>query len=99
MLTQYGTWHNISVDDLCYFDGEYAFYSPNYYSFCGVDRLGNRSEAWNNTGHGRAETAMIWNGKIVADLFADYWYTVFPLGFDKPARDSISKLECNDINE
>ncbi len=64
-----------------YFDGEHAYFAPDYWHFYMVDAYGNISEDWNPTVHGRTETAVVWpqGGKVIADLLADYYYTAYPL--------------------
>ncbi len=95
ILNGYDVWYadgQYSSEQLFYFDGKYAFTAPDYYKFHGVDRNGNLSESWNPTGHGRSETAMVWNDMVVADLLADYYYTVYPLGFEKPDNSNCHML-------
>ena len=69
---------------LAYFDGKKAYFAPDYYHFYALDCDGNQSEDWNNSGHGRTETAVVWQDKVIMDLKADYWYTAYPAGFSKP---------------
>ncbi len=49
---------------------------------------------WNQSGHGRAETAVVWPqaDKIVMDLMADYRYTVYPMAAAKPGHDELISL-------
>lgn len=77
-----------------YFDGEKAYFAPDYYHFYAVDQMGNQSEDWNQSGHGRTETAVVWQDKVIMDLMADYWYTAYPAGFGKP-----DWRECIDMRE
>ncbi len=92
ILKEYDVWYVENPYDLFYFDGKYAFEAPDYYKFYGIDKNGNRSESWNPTGHGRSSTAMVWNDMVVADLLADYKYTVYPLGFEKPDESNCQML-------
>ena len=73
-----------------YFDGEHAYYAPSYYTFFGYIKSGDQSEDWNESTHGRTETAVVWpqEGKIVMDLEADC-YTVYPLEVTKPSYDEL----------
>lgn len=81
-----------------YFDGEHAYYAPSYYEFFSYIETGSKSEDWNHTGHGRAETAVVWPqaGKIVMDLMADYWYTIYPMSVTKPGNDELISLRRKD---
>lgn len=96
ILKEYEVWYVQNPYDLFYFDGKYAFDVPGYYNFYGVDKNGNRSKDWNPTGHGRCQTAMVWNGMVVADLLADYKYTAYPLGFEPPAQSECTMLHYDE---
>lgn len=100
ILANYNVWTlNDKVDDLAYFDGEHAYYAPDYYHFYMADANGYISEDWNGTGHGRTETAMVWPqaGKVIADLLADYYYTAYPLkSYTRPTSAEMQKLKAEE---
>lgn len=96
ILAEYGKW-KINTSNLFYFDGKYAFTAPSYYEFKGINKDGQLSEDWNPTNHGRSETAMVWNGKLVADLLADYYYSLYPLGFNKPNDSEVKLLKPTEV--
>ncbi|MDO4531303.1 MAG: zinc-ribbon domain-containing protein [Bacillota bacterium] len=76
-----------------YFDGEKGYAAPDYYHFYALCD-GSVSEDWNGTNHGRSETAVVWQDKVIADLAADYYYTVYPAVSYKPEYD-----DCYRVNE
>lgn len=88
ILSAMPTWQEFpdGYGSFSYFDGEHAYYAPRYYEFYGFDKFSGQSEDWNRSGHGRTETAVVWpqTDKIVMDLMADYYYTVYPMSVAKP---------------
>lgn len=94
VLSNLPVWQELYTGHFTYFDGQHAYYAPDYYTFFGYIETGAKSEDWNQSGHGRTETAMVWPqaGKIVMDLMADYWYTIYPLVVAKPSYDELIPL-------
>ena len=83
-----------------YFDGERAYFAPDYYHFYMVDANGCISEDWNQTGHGRTETTVVWpqGGKVIADLLADYFYTAYPLeSYTRPTYEETVRLKAEEV--
>ena len=94
ILSSMPVWKEYHGHYFTYFDGQRAYYAPSYYEFFAYIESGDQSEDWNPSGHGRAETAVVWPqaGKIVMDLMADYYYTVYPLEVAKPSDGSLIPL-------
>lgn len=78
--------------EAAYFDGKKAYYQDHYASFYAI--AGNDvSEDWNSTGHGFAGTAVVWQDKVIADLLADCYYTVYPAVDYKPRSEDCYRIE------
>ncbi|MDO5478532.1 MAG: zinc-ribbon domain-containing protein [Clostridia bacterium] len=93
ILSDFKVWENMKFSrGFGYFDGEKSYASDSGYTFFGVMENGIRSEDWNKTGHGRAETTVVWDGKIISDIYADYHYYSYPAEFSKPDEGGIVKL-------
>lgn len=95
MLSNLSVWQEYHGGSyFTYFDGEHAYYAPSYFQFFAYTQSGAQSEDWNQSGHGRAETAVVWPqaDKIVMDLMADYRYTVYPMAAAKPGHDELISL-------
>lgn len=71
------------------FDGERLYYLESYYRFYGVYRDGSKSEDWNKTLHGRAESIQLTGDCLIGDIYADYRDYLYPLTIEKP---DISKV-------
>ena len=101
ILANYNAWTlNDMAVYLAYFDGEHGYYAPDYYHFYMVDANGCISEDWNQTGHGRTETAVVWpqGGKVIADLLADGPYTAYPLNsYTCPTYEETVRLEAEKV--
>ncbi len=94
ILSNFKAWENIDMPSgFKYFDGEKAYVSNNYYTLFGLMENGMKSEDWNNSGHGRVETSVVWNGKLISDIYADYSYSIYPAEFSKPDASKIVKPE------
>lgn len=95
MLSNMSTWKEYHEGGyFTYFDGRRAYYAPAYFQFFCYGESGIQSEDWNRSGHGRAETAVVWPqaDKIVMDLMADYYYTIYPLSESRPSYDELISL-------
>lgn len=94
ILANYQVWEGYPErsSSFTYFDGEKAYYAPDYYNFYAINQGGLASEEWNQFNHGRTETGVLWKNKVIVDMQADYYYTAYPAGFDKPSWDECIKL-------
>lgn len=73
-----------------YFDGAngVAYYAECYWKFQSVQQDGTLSPSWCKTPHGRTEESVVWNDCLLADLDADYYYTVYRgHPFERPKTD------------
>ena len=79
LATQPVWWFPESSGHWTYFDGAngFAYFSDCYYSFYCVLKDGTLSPNWCQSGHGRTEESVVWDGCLLADLDADYYYTIY----------------------
>lgn len=73
-----------------YFDGAngVAYYAECYWKLQSVQQDGTLSPSWCKTPHGRTEESVVWNDCLLADLDADYYYTIYRgHPFERPKTD------------
>lgn len=98
ILSNFNQWKNFEIgSNFTYFDGSIAYIAPTYHQFYGVIGSGAKSEDWNKSGHGRTETTVVWNDKIISDIYADYNYMVYPAEVCKPDDDRIVKPDVINV--
>lgn len=84
-----------------YFDGVNAcvYYAEHYFSFHSIKYIGEDtlvSPNWCKSGHGQADKTVIWDDWVIADLDADYRYTVYrdsPYERPQTGEDDILNVE------
>ena len=73
-----------------YFDGanDVAYYAECYWKLQSVQQDGTLSPSWCKTPHGRTEESVVWNDCLLADLGANYYYTIYRgHPFERPETD------------
>ncbi len=90
---EYGHW--------TYFDGAngVAYFSNIYWAFYSVQQDGTFSPSWCKTSHGRTEESVVWGNDLLADLDADYYYTIYHgHPFERPETNwNEDRLEPEDV--
>jgi hypothetical protein len=85
ILPTYPVWQGMPCNEryYYYFDGKRAYYAPDYWHFYAIAQDGSNSQDWCDSSHGRTEETVVWKDMVIADLRADYEYTVYPASFER----------------
>lgn len=75
------------------FNGDNLYYLESSYRFYGVYKDGSKSEDWNKTLHGHAETMQLTGNSLIGNIYADYRDYLYPLSIEKPDMDEI--IHCS----